>query len=178
MLDARPRSPQFFYLPRLFQLHKVSAGYLCDNILRTHPGDHFGEGHRSRSAAVNLFSFADEAGLQTSQALQVKTRTSELSLSSQVWLRCQSRHGHLSCRQPCIKTISRPSKFQAQQKQEDLAHPTKMPTSRVQESRRKLFGWRCLGHRICRSFGQHWLDLITLQCLMHCRHLLLVDVQV
>ena len=75
-LDARPRSPPSFFLPRLFQLHKVSAGYLQDNILRSHPGDHFGEGHRSRSAAVNLFSFDDEAGLQTSQALQVKTRTS------------------------------------------------------------------------------------------------------
>ena len=47
--------PIFFYLPRLFQLHKVSAGYLQDNILRSHPGDHFGEGHRSRSAAVDLF---------------------------------------------------------------------------------------------------------------------------
>ena len=55
---------------------------------------------------------------------------------------------------------------------------TKMPTSLVQEGWRKLFGWRLLNHRLGRSFGRHWLDLVTLQGLVHCLHLLFVDLNV
>ena len=59
-----------------------------------------------------------------------------------------------------------------------LLTKTKMPTSLVQEGWRKLFGWRLLNHRLGRSFGRHWLDLVTLQGLVHCLHLLFVDLNV
>ena len=59
-----------------------------------------------------------------------------------------------------------------------LLTKTKMPTSLVQEGWRKLFGWRLLNHRLGRSFGRHWLDLVTLQGLVRCLHLLFVDLNV
>ena len=130
--------------------------YLRNNIWGSHRRDqlrkkcfHFTEGHSSRRLSIFC----------------------RRSRSAAVAIGCAANQGTDILIADNIKKAK-----PGQQDTNILLTKTKMPTSLNQKSWCKLFGWRLLNHRIRRSFWRHRLDLVTLQGLVHCCHLLFVDV--